>query len=164
MISDQELDRGLLTLKIIWLAMLVSLVFYLFVGLYVGTNIQSSINEDSLDILRVILYMLSFAILMATKFVRRLILEGKHQYRPTGTSQTSALQRYLTAMIVALTMSETMGIFGLVLFLLGKNSVDLYLLVAVSAAAMIMYRPRKEEVIVLARENPEDSTGGGAIS
>lgn len=67
-------------------------------------------------------------------------------------------------MIVALTMSETMGIFGLVLFLLGKNSVDLYLLVAVSAAAMIMYRPRKEEVIVLARENPEDSTGGGAIS
>ncbi|OPX95454.1 MAG: hypothetical protein A4E62_02670 [Syntrophorhabdus sp. PtaU1.Bin002] len=163
MISDQELDRGMLTLKIIWLAMLMSLVVYLFVGLYVGTSVQLSINEDSLDILKVILYMLSFAILMATRIVRRLILEGKRHYA-AGTSQTSALQRYLTAMIVALTMSETMGIFGLVLFLLGKNPMDLYLLVAVSAAAMIMYRPRKEEIIIPAQEKPEDSTAGGAIS
>lgn len=163
MISDQKFDRGMLTLKVIWLAMLMSLVIYLFVGLYVGTNVQSSINEDSLDILRVIFYMLSFAILMATRVARRLILKGKRYYQ-AATLQTSSLQRYLTAMIVALTMSETMGIFGLVLFLLGKNSIDLYLLVGVSAAAMIMYRPRKEEMIILAQEKPEDLTGGGVIS
>ncbi|OPY72250.1 MAG: hypothetical protein A4E63_01284 [Syntrophorhabdus sp. PtaU1.Bin050] len=163
MISDQKFDRGMLTLKVIWLAMLMSLVIYLFVGLYVGANVQSSINEDSLDILRVIFYMLSFAILMATRVVRRLILKGKRYYQ-AATLQTSSLQRYLTAMIVALTMSETMGIFGLVLFLLGKNSIDLYLLVGVSAAAMIMYRPRKEEMIILAQEKPEDSTAGGTVS
>jgi len=111
----------------------------------------------------VIFFMLSFAILMATRVVRRLILKGKRYYQ-AATLQTSSLQRYLTAMIVALTMSETMGIFGLVLFLLGKNSIDLYLLVGVSAAAMIMYRPRKEEMIILAQEKPEDSTAGGTVS
>jgi hypothetical protein len=48
-------------------------------------------------------------------------------------------------------MSEAIGIYGLILFLLGKNQVDLYLLTALSAAAMTLYFPRREEVISLAK-------------
>jgi hypothetical protein len=39
-------------------------------------------------------------------------------------------------MIVSLAMTESVGIYGLVLFFLGKNTMDLYLLIAVSAVAM----------------------------
>jgi hypothetical protein len=47
-------------------------------------------------------------------------------------------------------MSEAIGIYGLILFLLGKNQNDLYLLTALSAAAMTLYFPKKEEVVNLA--------------
>ena len=38
-------------------------------------------------------------------------------------------------------------LLALVLFILGKHAVDLYLLLGISAAAMIFYRPKKEELI-----------------
>ena len=37
---------------------------------------------------------------------------------------------------------------------------DLYLLILVSAAAMFMYRPSKEELLTLSREMSGDSTTG----
>ncbi len=58
-------------------------------------------------------------------------------------------------------MSEGIGILGLVPFFLGKNPLDLYLLLFVSAAAMFMYRPSREELITLSRKWDGDPTVGG---
>jgi hypothetical protein len=63
-------------------------------------------------------------------------------------------------MILAWAMSESIGIFGLVLFLLAKNPTDLYLLILISAAAMLIYRPRKDDVIGLLQTNSESSNPG----
>jgi len=65
-------------------------------------------------------------------------------------------------MVISLALSESIGIYGLVLFLLGKNTMDLYLFILVSAGAMIMYRPRKDELLSLA-QGIEDSTTGGTM-
>jgi hypothetical protein len=54
--------------------------------------------------------------------------------------------------IISLALCESVGIYGLVLFFLGKNTMDLYLLLGVSAAAMIYYRPRKDELLNLLQE------------
>ncbi len=161
MITEQELDKRLMTLKIIWFAMLMSLGIYLFVGIQVGTNVQSSINEDTFGILRTVLYAMAFAILIATRYIRKLIMSGKNQVsQPVQVLKHPALQKYSAATIVALAMSEGIGIYGLVLFFLGKNSTDLYLLILISAAAMVMYRPRKDEMLNLVQESREDSAGG----
>ena len=45
MMTNQELDKGVLTLKLIWSAMLLSLAIYLFVGLQVVDNVRSSMDE-----------------------------------------------------------------------------------------------------------------------
>lgn len=58
-------------------------------------------------------------------------------------------------MIVTLALSESIAIYGLVLFLIGKDPMDLYLLILISAAAMLIYRPKKEEVIHLSRMNEQ---------
>ncbi len=161
MMTDQELDKRLMTLRIIWFAMLMSLGIYLFVGIQVGTNVHSSINEDTLDILRTVLYAMAFAILIATRYLRKLILSGKSQVsQPAQILKYAALQKYSAATIVALAMSESIGIYGLILFFLGKNSTDLYLLILISAAAMVMYRPRKDEMLNLVQEGREDSVSG----
>jgi len=164
-ITEQELDKRLMTLRIVWFALLMSLGIYLFVGFQVGTNVQSSMNEDTLGILRTVLYAMVFAILIATRYIRTLILSGKSEVsQPAQVLKHPALQKYSAATIVALAMSESIGIYGLVLFFLGKNSTDLYLLILISAAAMVMYRPKKDAMINLAQESREDSASGAKES
>ena len=165
MITGQELDKEFLILKMIWFAILMSLGIYLFFGLYSSANFGPSMKEDVFGILRTVLYIVSFITLIATRYVRKCVLTGKVRYRQSSqTSQHPALQRYRTAMIVALAMSESIGIYGLVLFFLGKNPMDLSLLIVLSAGAIFMYRPRRDEVINLIRDGQEGSSTGGTIS
>ena len=64
-------------------------------------------------------------------------------------------------MIVSLAMTESIGTYGLVLFILGKNQLDLYLFVLVSASTMLVYRPKRDEIVSLTqefnRQGPNDS-------
>ena len=161
MIPEQELHKGLAALKVLWFAMLGSLVVYLFVGLKVAGNLQASMNEDKFIMLRTILYAASFVIVLVAKYVRRLILSGKVPLKKsTRASRNPLLQRYSAAVIVASAMSQSIGVFGLILFFLGKNTVDLYVLILVSATAMLMVGPGKNEVISLSEAEEDDSASG----
>jgi hypothetical protein len=164
-IVEQEIDKRLMTLRIIWFALLMSLAVYLFVAIWVGTNVQPSINESTFGILRTVLYVMAIAILIATRYVRKLIMSGKSQVsQPMQAWEHLALQKYSAATIVALAMSESIGVYGLILFFLGKNSTELCLLILVSAAAMVIYRPRKDEMLSLVQAGPMDSRTGGETS
>ena len=89
-------------------------------------------------------------------------MSGRGQVsQPVQASEHFALQRYSAATIVALAMSESIGVYGLILFFLGKNSTDLYLLILIAAAAMVVYRPRKDEMLSLVQAGPMDSGAGG---
>ncbi len=150
MITDQEIDKGLFTLKIIWFAMMMSVVIYLLVGLYFESNLRSSMKKEALDIVRGVFYVIALITLIATRYVRRLFLSEKSHYQQSSQGiQHPAIRRYSMAMIVALAMSESIGVYGLVLFLLGKNRMDLFLLILVSVSAIFLYRPKRDEVISL---------------
>jgi F0F1-type ATP synthase membrane subunit c/vacuolar-type H+-ATPase subunit K len=150
----EKINKGWTIVNIIWMAMLLSLLVYLVVGLAVADEIDISIEESVFQTIRSVLYVVSFVTLIATKFIRKIVLSGKGQGNITGAYQQSdqktaspLLAKYTTAMIIALAMSESIGVYGLVLFFLGKNQFDLYLLIMVSAGAMLYYRPKKEEII-----------------
>jgi hypothetical protein len=124
----------------------------LFIGLQIGTNIQASMDKSAFGALKTLLYLFTFIIIVITRYIRRFILSGKGQNgQATQNFQPLTLQKYTTAMIAAWALLESIGIFGLVLFLLGKNPMDLYLLILISAAAMLWYRPKKDELINLIR-------------
>ena len=158
MIPNEEIEkinRGLLTLNVIWAAMLISLFIYVLVGLYIKDTLRITMETNVIDILRNVLYAVSIITLITTRFIRKLILSGKG----TSTLQSSyqsdqprALARYTSAMVVSLAMTESIGIYGLVLFFLGKNEVDLYLFILISAATMLIYRPKRDEIISLTQE------------
>src|SRR5512139_2304131 len=106
--TEQELDKRLMTLRIIWFTLLMSLGIYLFVAIQVGTNVKSSINEETFGILRTVLYAMAFALLIATRYIRKLIMSGKSQVsQPAQALEHFALQKYSAATIVALAMSES---------------------------------------------------------
>jgi F0F1-type ATP synthase membrane subunit c/vacuolar-type H+-ATPase subunit K len=161
MIDEQELGKEMITLKIIFFAMVFSLAVYLFVGLAVVNNATSSMDNDALGILRAVLYGMAFIILLITKPVRKFILtRGGPGRRPAVSFKHPEVQKYALAMIVASAMTEGIGIFGLVLYILGKNVLDLYILIAVSAFVMIQYRPNKDEVIGLIEEGQMGPASG----
>ena len=153
MITEQEMNKGLMTLKIIWLAMLMSLAVYLIVGLLIVPTMPSPMSSEVFATFRIVLYVLAFATLIALRYVRRLILAGGGRSADTTQVQAAAIMpKYSSAVIASLGMSESVAIYGLVLFLLGRNAVDLYLLIGISAAAIVYYRPKKEELEFLFRE------------
>ena len=152
MLTEQDTDRTLAVLKIIWLALLGSLAIYLVVGRFVAPDVAPSLSGEAFAILRTALLVLGFVTLIAAKYVRRLILGAAGRAAgPDLNRQASAPQRYSSAVIASLAMSESVGVYGLVLFLLGKNEMDLYLLVGIAAAAMFYFRPRKDELLNLER-------------
>lgn len=152
MLSGQELEKGMTVLKIIWTALAMSLIMYVFaVPLVLG---ESSVvfPAEAYSNLRLFMYGGAFATLIASWLLRRFLLNHKPAATPTRSRQHPALQRYTTAMIIALAMTEAIGLYGLVLYLLGKNQTDLYSLTLLSFAAMTLYFPRKDEVIQLAEK------------
>jgi len=163
--SDEEFGKGLVTLNIIWFAMLVSLAIYLFVGLHVSENLEGSKDQDAFATLKYSLYIVAFITLIITRYVRKLILSVKGGFKQAAKNsrslgQNPVIQKYATASIVSWAMSESIGIYGLVLFFLGKNTTDLYLFILVSASAMFMYRPKKDEILSLSKDSLETTYGG----
>lgn len=147
----EEIDRGWQTVKIIWSVMLVSPFIYLLIALYVRDMVEISMEEKTMQMLRNVLYAVSVIVMMAIKYIRDLTLRSSGAGQSRGGSVEGAVMaKYTTTTIVSLAMAESIAIFGLVLFLLGKNTTDLYVLIFMSLAAMIYYRPKKEEVVNLA--------------
>ncbi len=152
MLTGQELDKGMSMLKTIWSALALSLIMYVLAVPYLLRDTPIEFSPETYAGLRIIMYVLSFATLAASWLVRRTLLAARPSSRQNKSGQHPAVQRYTTAMIVALAMTEAIAIYGLILFLLGKNHTDLYLLTGFSAAGMTLYYPRREEVVSLAEQ------------
>ena len=86
MITDEELGKGLLRLKLIWFGMLGSLAIYLFIGLQIATSPQASMNESTFAVLKTVLYIITTVLLVITKYIRKHILSGKGQHRQATQS------------------------------------------------------------------------------
>ncbi|MCL2790312.1 MAG: hypothetical protein FWD79_06670 [Desulfobulbus sp.] len=153
MLSTEELDKGMVMLKTVWSALAGSLVMYVIAIPFFLRDSAITVAAATYEELRMLLYIAAGLTLAASWLVRRLLLTVRTS--PTKSSrsrQHPVIQRYTTTMIVVLAMTEAIAIYGLILFLLGKNQTDLLLFSALAAAAMIFYFPRKTELIDLEKK------------
>jgi hypothetical protein len=153
----QSIDKGWRILMLIWYAMLLSLVIYLQVGQVLKKEIDVIVDEDfPMTLARLIIYGVSAMSFSVTGYFRRYVVEsdrGKEKSVPKTTrNQHPFLARYSIAVITSLALSESIGIYGLVLYLLGGNAKDLYILLAISAVAMYLYRPSRDEFDAMLQE------------
>jgi hypothetical protein len=70
--------------------------------------------------------------------------------RPVPLTQHPAVARYTVIVIITSALLESIGLYGLILFFIAKDSLSLYQLLGLSAAAMLFYRPKKEDLLALA--------------
>ena len=151
-------EKRLLTFWIIWAGIFGSLFIYVLICHQWGEEIrQTASPKIPLDLMRNVLYGVAISTLVLTHFVRKFMLaersggSGPTSLKPQlNSNQSSLISKYATAMIVSLALSESIGIYGFVLFLLGDSFRTLYIFVGISALAMFFYHPKREELETLA--------------
>ena len=147
-----ELERSWKTIYLIWIAMLIALFVYMLVGLSLGDKINIPIDSGVLEIVRYVFYIISGVIVFSIRYVRRSIFNSVSTPGKNSISDDPQISNYIKATITSMAMAEFVAVLGLVLYILAKNSIDLYLLVFISAASMIIYRPFKEQMIKMQDE------------
>ena len=153
-IENEELKRVWRTINIIWIVLLAILFLYFLMGLFMANQIKMSTYDNYfIRNLRIALYILSILTFLAINFIRRAIVLSKAEIkRRSDDIKNPYLVKYLVAMVVALALAESIGMYGLVLYFMSKNIIDLFLLVFIGLFAMVYYRPRKKDIINIAKK------------
>jgi len=154
MVEAQEKEaiaKGMQTLWIIWAAMPGSLLIYIFICLQLGEGFMGTERtEVPIDLLRNIFFAVGAVTFFIAFFLRRTMLSVRAGLPKSKLNAAPFVPKYATAVIVSLALSEGIGIYGFVLFLLGDSFQTLYTFIAVSALAMVFYRPKRVELERLA--------------
>jgi hypothetical protein len=126
--------------------MLASLVVYVIVCITLGDQIQQPLPEVQRVLIRTILYVVAIVTFPMTNLLRyiQLLLNQTMPFSnldPEG----EAKKRYLVTVIVSMSLIESVGIFGFIMFILGDNFNTLYIFTGLSALGLFLYRPKPEE-------------------
>lgn len=152
----KQLDTGWRVILIIWGAILFSLFIYLVVCILIKDQLQISINSDlPIETIKYALFGVSFITLFVVYYLRKFLLRINNSTVNSSQSQSPqnpAVGKYTVAVIVTSALLESIGIYGVVLFLMTKDTSSLYQLLIISAAAMIYFRPRKDELLNLSAQ------------
>ena len=151
-------ENRLLSFRIIWAGIFASLPIYVLIGHLAGDTIRQNMGTNfPLDLMRNVLYGVGAFTLLLTPFLRKFMLAGRSgspgpmsSQSPLKTNQSSPIAKYGVAMLLSLALSESIGIYGFVLFLCGDSFRTLHIFVGFSALAMFFYRPKRVELETLA--------------
>lgn len=171
-ISERGGNENRLTfLWFIWVGIFGSLPIYVLICHLAGDEIRPTLGSNfPLDLLRNVLYGVAIFTLLLTPFLRKFMLAGRSRgpgpttsQPPLISNQTSPMAKYAIAMVVSLALSESIGIYGFVLFLFGDNFQKLYIFVGFSALAMFFYRPKREELETVAMRDSSSALDMGPM-
>jgi hypothetical protein len=140
--------------SVVWLAFLISLGLYLFICHFFEETVRTSIGmRYPVTTISKTLLGASVAVAILSSYFRRWILSVKFGIqrnrvgdRMPGPTTSVLTAVYLPAVIVPLALSESIGVFGMVLFFLGDNFRSLYLFLAISAISMYYHKPKMNEI------------------
>ncbi len=152
----KQLDTGWRVTLLIWGAILASLGIYLVVCMIVEKDLQINIDPKlPLETIKYALFGVSFITLFVVYYLRKFLLRTISSNvisSQTSSPQHPAVGKYLVSVIITSALLESIGIYGVVLFFLAKDTSSLYELLIISAVAMIYFRPRKDELLNIAAQ------------
>jgi len=147
----KQLETGWRVVFLIWGAILASLGIYLVVCMIIEKELQINIDPKlPLEKIKYALFGVSFITLFLVHYLRKFLLRTISSNvisSQTSSPQHPAVGKYLVTVIITSALLESIGIYGVVLFFLAKDTSSLYQLLIISAAAMLYFRPRKDELL-----------------
>lgn len=154
--EKEVLVKGMKTIWILWSTMFASLGIYIILVNIIGGQIKvQQLSSDGFSLLRNAIYVVSAIELAIIPFIRKSIIKSA-LYAQTpiqkilGAVNHPAVAKYTSVVHVSVAIAESIAIYGLVLYFLGKDPQSFYMLTAISGIAMIFYRPKMDELEKLA--------------
>ena len=132
-------------MKRIFMVLIVCIVF--------GNQFQVGASPNfSIETLRNVFLGVSILTLFTVLYLRKFLMRTGRS--ALGSGQTSSAQhpaigKYASVILITSSLLELIGLFGVVLYFLTKDNLSLYLFLIISAAGMIYFRPRKDELLAL---------------
>lgn len=142
-LQGEDLQEKFNVARIIYMVIMATLVVYTYVAILVNNGPYVGDNQEfppSLNIFKYILYGLSFIMFFIINFIRQTILYGKNQ--PKNVTHTSKGSKFLILTIVTAALCESVLIYGLILFFVGKQIKDFYFLALVSLVYFLNFFPK----------------------
>jgi hypothetical protein len=145
-VEHKQLKSDLILPWIIVGMMLVMLAAYIAICHLLETQLQHPLPESQRITVRTVLYAVAIATFPLTNLIRHVQLR-LNQTMPLSQSNpiNVAKSRYLVTVIVSMSLIEVVGIFGLVMFILGDDFNTLYIFTGLSALGLFLYRPKTAE-------------------
>lgn len=153
-----DLDKIWKINMIIWGAIFASLPVYLIICKLLEKQQLIGIDPDlPLNMLSGVLIGVSVITFYVTFLIRKKMLQAERPRLLMTSNKSSSISwinqvtaRYTGAIAISAALSESIGIYGFVIFLLSQNFAMLYQFLFLSAVSMYYFRPRKEELMDLA--------------
>lgn len=138
------------TAWLIWASMLSMLAVYILIARFCGSQIRGLIDLSEYIIpLRTVFYLVALATFPFINLLRQKMARypSQRRWHHDRHIQTARYHRYyLTIVTLSLSLAESIGAWGFVLFILGDDLQTLYLFCGMSALAIVLYRPKADEL------------------
>lgn len=159
--NSDVLQKEFRVAQVIWAAIFAALVIYVAIGHFIFGREFVDAESIPLHLIRNILAGVGGLMLLGSFFIRRTMLFGSGTGQLPDAGQLpgsgqlvdagAVAAKFKMATMIAAGVCEVVGLFGLVLVFLGDSLLTLYLFNVVAAVAMMLHRPRMEELQRLAR-------------
>ncbi len=149
------------TLRIIWGAMLASIVMYIGIGFVVAAE-QPGSPPETVELYRMVFTGLAVSVLVAIPVLRRVLMggvflapsdRGMHgrDDGPAPEVLEAAMAKYMQGSLVGIALAESVCLYGLVLAFLAADGSEVLPFAAVSALAMAVQLPRESVLADIAQ-------------
>ena len=147
-VEREHLKSDLILPWVIVGMMLAMLAAYIIICHTVGERLQQPLPEAQRVLVRTILYVIAIVTFPLTNLIRHIQLRLNQTMPCSPTTQgavAAAKSRYLVTVIVSMSLVEVVGVFGLVMFMLGDGFNTLYIFTGLSALGLFLYQPKVSE-------------------
>ena len=154
--DDRALLEGYRAIQIIFFAIIGSLVMYSVVGLVLVPSLAETKPDFPLEPLLFALTAMSAFLTIGAWYLRKVLLGRDLPENPSAEKNVEvsgveyAVQTYRKTIVIMAAMAESIGIFGLVLLLLGARQGVFFTFLGLSLLVMLMLGPKFSELKALA--------------
>jgi len=121
---------------------------FIFIGtcFIYGEQIKHPLPEDQRLLIRSIFYVVAIVTFPMTNLIRHIQLRLNQTMPFSGLpARTMAKKRYLITIFVSMSLIESIGIFGFMMYIFGDTPNSLFIFTGLAALGMFLYRPKINE-------------------
>ncbi len=153
--SRDLIQLGLRRAWLLWSAMFATIVVFVVMVQFFASQLAVASGPAGLgDRLTYVFFGIAALAFFVSIMIRRQMLRGSPlaagQAAPSTRPAAAAVGRYLMAVVVSNALAESIAVIAIVTLILGFDRATSYTLVFISAAAMLILRPRLAELAAYA--------------